>query len=255
MTSRIPIALALLYIEKNHWKKIFLVFLLIIITYGIILSGSRGGLLSVSLALILFALFQKNKAAGVALISVIFVLGLLIMPEDVKTRIGINDVSASSDLGNSTDRRLTYQVYGAELFQEHPILGIGLDGFAEAYAQSEYRFLIHTQELRVAHNTYLEIATGTGVVGLIPFLGILGSAIVLALRYSQKKYREISSDLTIISIGLFASLGGYYLGMFFGSRQYEKTLWFLLALPIILQILIDAKEKRSINPEQIQKKY
>lgn len=253
MTPRIPIALALLRIEKSFLKKIFLVFFLITITYGIILSGSRGGLLSVSLALVLFAMFQKNKAAGFALISIIFALGLLIMPQDVKTRIGLNDAAANSDLGDSTDRRLTYQIYGAELFQEHPILGIGLDGFAEAYAQSEYRFLIRTQELRVAHNTYLEIATGTGVIGLMPFLGILGSAIILALKYSRKKYWEISSDLAIISAGLFAALGGYYLGMSFGSRQYEKTLWFLLALPIILQILISAKGKLSMNSEHTPK--
>lgn len=253
MTPRIPIALALLLIEKNNWKKIILGIFLLTIAYGIILSGSRGGLLSVSLALILFAMFQKNKVAGFALISIIFVLGLLIMPQDVKTRIGLNDVSANSDLGNSTDRRLTYQIYGAEVFQEHPILGIGLDGFAEAYAESEYRFLIRTQELRVAHNTYLEIATGTGVIGLIPFLGILGAAIFVALKYSRKTYRDINSDLAIISTGLFAALGGYYLGMSFGSRQYEKTLWFLLALPIILQILIIAKGKLTMNSEQTPK--
>jgi O-antigen ligase len=105
--------------------------------------------------------------------------------------------------------------------------------------------------LRVAHNSYLEIATGTGVIGLVSFLGILASAIILVLKYSQKKYMEASSDLAIISTGLFAALGGYYLGMLFGSRQYEKTFWFLLALPIILQIIIIAKEKRSSNSEQI----
>lgn len=251
MTPRVPIALALLRIDRTFWKKIILVIMLITIAYGIILSGSRGGLLSVSLALILFAIFQKNKVSGLVLISIIFALGLLIMPQDIKTRTGLNGASPSSDLGNSTDRRLTYQVYGVELFEENPILGIGLDGFAEAYAQSEYRFLIHTQELRVAHNSYLEIATGTGVIGLVSFLGILASAIILVLKYSQKKYMGASSDLAIISTGLFAALGGYYLGMLFGSRQYEKTFWFLLALPIILQIIIIAKEKRSSNSEQI----
>jgi len=90
-------------------------------------------------------------------------------------------------------------------------------------------------------------------VGLIPVLGILGSGIIWALEYCQKKYWEISSDVAIISAGLFAALGGYYLGMSFGSRQYEKTLWFLLALPIILQILISAKGKLSMNSEHTPK--
>jgi O-antigen ligase len=250
MTPRIPIALALILIEKKFWKKILLAIMIAFISYGIILSGSRGGLLSVSLALILFTLFQRNKIVWIALVSLIFVVGISIMPENIKMRVGLTEASSSVEIDNSTDRRLTYQVYGADLFRQHPILGIGLDGFAEAYARSEYRFLIRTRDLRVAHNTYLEIATGTGIVGLIPFIGILGTALILALKYCQSKYWRINSELVIISTSLFAALGGYYLGMLFGSRQYEKTFWFLLALPVILKVLMDKRVVHQANSEQ-----
>lgn len=172
------------------------------------------------------------------------------MPEEVKVRIGLTDTQASSDLGNSTERRLTYQLYGLELFQKHPILGIGLDGFAEAYAESEYRFLIRTRNLRVAHNTYLEIATGTGVIGLLPFVGILASALYTAFKNSKQKYMRTNPDLAILATGLVAALGGYFLGMLFGSRQYEKTLWFLLALPVILQFIM-TKGKQYLMPDTV----
>jgi O-antigen ligase len=145
---------------------------------------------------------------------------------------------------------LTYQIYGLDLFRQYPLLGVGLDGFAEAYAQSDYRFLIHTRDLRVAHNSYLEIAAGTGLIGLIPFLAILGFAIVSAWKYSHLKYYAYSSFLASASAGLFAALGGYYLGMLFGSRQYEKTFWFLLALPIIVQVLINIRMKQGETLEQ-----
>jgi putative inorganic carbon (HCO3(-)) transporter len=253
MTPRIPIALALLSIEKNFLKKLFLIGMGVTIIYGIILSASRGGLLSLGLALILFAIMQKRRAVWLGLISLIIIVGILVMPPDVKVRVGLSETPASSNLENSTDRRLTYQIYGLELFREYPMLGIGLDGFAEAYAQSDYRFLIRTETLRVAHNTYLEIAAGTGLIGLIPFLGILGFAISLAWKYSRLKYHAHSSFLTSASAGLFAALGGYYWGMLFGSRQYEKTLWFLLALPVVLQILINAGIKYNKNSEQPQK--
>jgi len=248
MTPRIPIALALMNIEKGFWKKIFLFVMVAFISYGIILSGSRGGLLSVCLALILFLMFQKNKIVWFALVSLIFIIGYLVMPEDIKLRVGLTDTPANSDLGNSTDRRLTYQIYGMDLFQQHPILGVGLDGFAEAYAKSEYRFLIHTRNLRVAHNTYLEIATGTGVAGLIPFFGILASALYIAWKYSQKKFAMINPTLVTLSAGLFAALGGYYLGMLFGSRQYEKTFWFLLALPVVLGFILMTKSRQTSQP-------
>jgi O-antigen ligase len=241
MTPRIPIALALIMIEKKLWKKILLAIMIAFISYGIILSGSRGGLLSVSLALILFTLFQKNKLVWIAVASLIFIIGISIMPENIKMRIGLTQASSGVEVDNSTDRRLTYQVYGMDLFKQNPVLGIGLDGFAEAYARSEYRFLVRTRDLRVAHNTYLEIATGTGIMGLIPFIGILLSALALAWKYSQNIYWRISPELVILSTSIFAALGGYYLGMMFGSRQYEKTFWLLLALPVILKVLMDQR--------------
>ncbi|MBC7878299.1 MAG: O-antigen ligase family protein [Anaerolineales bacterium] len=248
MTPRIPIGLTLFLIEKKTWKRLLIILMLAFISYGIILSGSRGGLLAVSLALFLFVLFQRNKFTWLAVIGIIFTIGFFVMPKEIKARVGIID--EPSEIGNSTDRRLTYQIFGVDLFQQNPILGVGLDGFAESYAQSEYRFLIQTRELRVAHNTYLEIATGTGIVGLIPFIGILTIALFLAWKYSQSIYLKISPKLAMMSAGLFAALGGYYLGMLFGSRQYEKTFWFLLALPIVIQVLIHAKEKQAFAIEQ-----
>jgi len=252
MTPRIPIALALIIIDKNLLKRIFLAFVILTISYGVILSASRGGLLSVSFALIVFAALQKNRKTWLGVIGVIFALGILIMPLDIKVRVGLSDAYTSTDLGNSTDRRLTYQIYGLELFQKYPVLGVGLDGFAEAYAQSEYRFLVRTQNLRVAHNTYLEIATGTGVVGFLPFMGILGFAMYLAWKYSRKKYWYINAELAILSSGLLAALSGYYLGMLFGSRQYEKTLWFLFALPIVVETIINAQVKAKSNQELLK---
>lgn len=253
MTPRIPIALALFLIEKKTWKRFLLIFMLAFISYGIILSGSRGALLAVSLALFLFVLLQKNKLTWLGLMAIIFAVGFFVMPQEIKARVGISD--EPSELGNSTERRLTYQVYGIDLFQKHPIFGIGLDGFAEAYAQSEYRFLIQTRELRVAHNTYLEIATGTGVVGLLPFLGILTVALFLTWKYSQTIYWKINRRLAIASAGLFAALGGYYLGMLFGSRQYEKTLWFLLALPVVIQMIIHAQANNFSIGKKSQNQY
>jgi len=249
--ARIPIALALLTIEKNFLKKSFLIGMTLISIYGIILSASRGGLLALSLALILFAAVQKSRTFWLGLICSVFVVGYLIMPQDVKVRVGLTGVAASSAQGNSTARRLSYQIYGIELFKENPILGIGLDGFAEAYAQSEYRFMIRNDVLRIAHNTYLEIATGIGFIGLIIFISILGLAFTVLLKYTNERYWQINPKLSNISRGLFAAFGGFCLAMLFGSYQYEKTLWFLIALPSIVQFLFTSgmKEHHIMDAE------
>lgn len=67
-----------------------------------------------------------------------------------------------------------------------------------------------------------------------------------------KKYWYINAELAILSSGLLAALSGYYLGMLFGSRQYEKTLWFLFALPIVVETIINAQVKAKSNQDLLR---
>jgi len=244
MVPRLPLLLGLLRVEKGVLKRGFLLTMLVVITYGLMLSGSRGGLIAAGCALIMFVLTQENKIVWFALVIIISITGLIAMPTPIKQRVGLVSANSGDELGNSTDRRETYQIYGFQLWQENPILGVGLDGFAEAYTQSEYRFLQKNATKRVAHNTYLEIAVGTGTVGLIVFLSLLGWSLYTAWKYAGyfNRYPLIAS----ISAGLFAGQGGYFVGILFGSRQYEKSLWLLIALPVVVQALINAAEQRRL---------
>ncbi len=252
MVPRLPLALCLLSVEKGRLKQILLLVILSVIAYALTLTGSRGGLLATGLALILFALVQENKAVWLIMIGLIALGGLIAMPLEMKQRIGLVSSSSGQDLGNSTDRRETYQIYGWQLWQQHPILGIGLDGFTEAYTHSDYRFLQKNRTKRVAHNTYLEIAVGTGLLGLIPFISLFALSLFKTWKYSG--FRNRYPYLASISAGLFAAQGGYFLGILFGSRQYEKTLWLLIALVVVIQnIATMAQRRRSadiVNKQQ-----
>jgi len=233
--TRIPIALSLYMTENQNWKKIILIALALLPTYGIILSASRGGLIGLLVGLITFVIVQRNRSRWVIIFCGLLVVGYAVMPLSVKDRVGLTGKSTSSNEGNSIDRRLTYQIYGLELFKEYPVLGIGLDGFAEAYAQSEYRFMIRTQSLRMAHNTYLEIATGTGFIGLFSFISILGLSLYYPLNYCRIKYWKKNKRVSELARGLVGAIAGFYVVMLFGSYQYEKTLWLLIGFSSMLQ--------------------
>jgi len=243
MAACLPLTLGLLNLEKGSLKRLFLVIMLAVIAYGLILSGSRGGLISALLALFLFVLTQKNKIFWVTLVGFIAVIGLLIMPAEIKQRVGLAPSPSDPEMGNSTERRETYQIFGLKLWQENPVLGVGFDGFAEAYTRSEYRFLQKNATKRVAHNTYLEILTGTGLVGFIPFIALLALSLYKTWRYAG--YRKLHPDAATISAGIFAAQAAYFTGLLFGSRQYEQTLWLLIALGVVIQVLINAAARQQ----------
>ena len=233
MVVRTMIAVGFLGVVTKKYQRVLLVSSILILVYSVLLSGSRGGILGLSVAFLAYILTRNDKSKGVWLVifSVIFIVGLTIMPLSLKQRIGL--VETGANVGNNLDRRVTYLLLGQELIKENPLLGIGLDGFATAYAQSEYRFL-STSSGRIAHNTYLEIATGTGILGLSLFLILLGYPYLKSWKISRVKN---TPELAKISAGLFAALSGFFVVAFFLSQQYEKTLWLLIGLAVIIEQL------------------
>lgn len=242
MTARLPLTLCLLSAEKHRLRKSLLLVGAGIIIWSITLSGSRGGLLALGLSLILFVLLQKNKAAWLAIAGTVVLVVLTAMPLGLKQRVGLVPSNGQGS-DSSVERRTTYQVYGIQLFREHPILGVGLDGFAEAYARSEYRFLQAGHVKRIAHNTYLEIVVGTGLVGLVPFVLLLGLSLFTSWKLAGCRARY--SYLASVSLGLFAGIAGYSLACFFLSQQYEKTPWLLIAMIVIVLQFVSTADRQS----------
>lgn len=230
MVARIPIGLELLLIDRKAWRQAFLLLMIATMTYGVLLSGSRGGLIALSLSMLMFISRRKNKLPALIFLALAVPLAVSVIPPHLKERVGLTHSTNEAARG-STERRETYQILGAEIFMENPLLGIGMGGFADAYALSEFRFLQSTRVKRVAHNMYLEIAVGTGLAGLVPFLTLMA----ISLYEAHRTPRQVPSArrLVAISNGLFSGLGGFLLASLFLSEQFEKTLWLLVALTVV----------------------
>jgi probable O-glycosylation ligase (exosortase A-associated) len=242
MVARLPLALYLLQVEKGQFKRLVLMGGIGVIAYGITLAGSRGGLLALGLALALFILLQQRKIVWLIPASFIVAIMLILMPVNMQQRVGLLPSEQDTGPDSSAERRLTYQIFGWELFHQYPILGVGLDGFSEAYAHSEYRFLVVSGEQRLAHNMYLEIGIGTGLIGLIPFALLLAWTLWMGWRLTGHKRRD--PFLANISGGLFAGLAGFLFACIFLSEQYEKPLWLLIAMIVIAQQVASASDRQ-----------
>lgn len=127
-------------------------------------TGSKGGWMSFLLAGVVFVLWAFGRALWARRMQILCaILGLL-------TIWGIAQASGLlpplRDYGGSYSVRYGYWRAGAEMFGDHPMLGVGLDNFADYYAMEKRA---EDQDARRAHNDYVQIAVEMGVLGLFAY--------------------------------------------------------------------------------------
>jgi O-antigen ligase len=221
-------------------------------SYAIILSGTRSGILAAIGALVWIALRQKRTIViNTAVIVVFFFLGLVFMPDTIKTRLGLT-TEADKGAQSSTERRLTYATFGVELFLQNPIIGLGLGGFRHAYSHSEYQYFRTADDVdRIAHNMYMELATGAGLLGLVPFVLIMVTPIYrLQISINKLRSGHLAELAKMVQVSLVAFL---FIG-FFASSQYDKPLWLIIGLATAIPEIVkhELQKEEDLLQEQSQ---
>jgi len=142
----------------------------------------------------------------------------------------VTQVSAQSSAGRSDEWALAFR-----MAQNHPFEGVGLGNFAvvePSYTTTNIDLLKVRYALQnlVVHNTYLEILAELGIVGLVLFLGIVTGVFRGARQALAVLGRLGDRSTSYLVRGLVAGIAGLLTAYFFGSGEYEKTLWLLLGL-------------------------
>lgn len=77
--------------------------------------------------------------------------------------------------GGSLSQRLEYTKASVYLIKKHPVFGVGTGDIPNAYMQAydELQSPLHQEFRHKAHNQYLSITVGFGIVGLLLFLTVL----------------------------------------------------------------------------------
>ncbi len=130
--------------------------------------------------------------------------------------------------------------------EDHPVLGVGAGNFI--LVEPEYsasginisRIDIVFDQTKVVHNTFLQLQTELGAIGLAAFLLVVGAAVVGSFR-SISRMRGVPLDVELLVRGFTVGLLGVLAAYSFESSQYEKQLWLMLgvglAIPSILRRL------------------
>lgn len=94
------------------------------------------------------------------------------------------------------------------MIQDHPVLGVGPEGFAVEYPR-QYRLLYPTPALPLvthAHSLWLQIGAETGLLGLGFFLALLGSLAYVLLRMQHGLSDPLTTVLWYSVLGCLAML-------------------------------------------------
>ncbi len=207
---------------------------------AIVLSYSRAHALIMFFMLFLLGLFHLHRFRPrfLGFIGMFAVIGLLTALVLIPPTYWEHQLTATSGSDMSISRRFSYLTFGMKAFQQRPLLGSGPGTFVALYGHSrESRHFVDDADRlkRFAHNNYLEVLIGTGLIGLLLFLGIIARA--LSNFYQARKLFITKKCLD--AANLTGAYGLSFLGVLFSfmvlSSQGQKYFWMALALSEILR--------------------
>ncbi|MCH7811728.1 MAG: O-antigen ligase family protein [Chloroflexi bacterium] len=130
------------------------------------------------------------------------------------------------------DARLSLWSMSVDMLSDEPLLGHGQDSFGILFA--EYRDQpdlagITTKSFspESSHNFFLDLASGTGLLGLGAFLAFAGAVL---WHSGRRAFATDDITLRLAFVGLGAGVLGYMAAIFFGFAEAMTTwaLWLLL---------------------------
>lgn len=179
----------------------------ILMAVSVFLSLSRGGIISLSLSMLIFGLlvfFGKTKRKRGFLIIIIFLIIVLSVGWFGWDHIFDRFSKIRDPQGNIEASRQTIWKDTAAIIKDFPVTGTGFGTLVNIYGK--YRTLEGESVLYHAHNDYLELLSDGGIIAFLLSIWFLVSVFYMSFRkYLKRKdsyamYLYIGSATGVISI-------------------------------------------------------
>ena len=244
LTVMLPLALSIGIFNKGFRMrrvvKIMVWVLICILALCLVTTYSRGAWLGTILALLFVGILKKRKFLIFAIFIVLaapfiipdplknYILTTfpLIPPYPVKARLCSIMLSASP-------ARINLWREAFAIIKDFPVFGCGLN----TYSIVAPHYKLAAAEAGIyPHNSYLQMAAETGIVGLTSFLWI----ILVLFKSSLNSLKKIKDALYCnVLIGLLAGMFGFLVHSFFDvnfyALQLANLMWFIMGLIIAVQ--------------------
>jgi O-antigen ligase len=240
-TLCIPLAFALLEIERSAIKRLVLVVFMVTVFVTCAYTKSRGGTIGLLIAFGLSTIFSRRvfKSRTIKLIIIAIgavgfmtiVLSLILSRGDVTSLTGRGGEASSGD-------RLMAWFAAVRMFRDHPLFGVGWGKF------TEFAFDYGMDKRLLVHNTFLSVLAETGIVGAFFFgmtiISIIRQLLEMRKQWFNDKNRE---DELIICQGILISIICYLVNTSFSVKDHEPFYWALLGLAGIICKIFEREQK------------
>lgn len=218
--------------EARKWLRWLYPLLALFLCYAIVINNTFGALLAVIAALPVMLVFYlrsgrriKRRAAAIILLLVLaaglcfFLLSpgrnrLLRNFTQLKTDL-VKILTRAEDAGTAGTNRFGLWKETVARIRQHPVLGLGPEGLGEDNALTDNL---------LPHNTYLQIAAYTGIVGLLLYLSAL-------LSLAGDRWRHIRRLDPMVLTAAGAAFA-YLVSAFVGCPVFNTEPYFWLFLGI-----------------------
>lgn len=219
-----------------------------LVAVGVLLTYSRGAVLSFLLVVVVLVALGYAKASHVLLIAAVMTGLILTVPQYGARVLSISSIAgATADEGSeeeadvATRGRAGEMVAAVHVFADHPVVGVGPGIFPFHYQEYAKRLGmdIHAtsrveerageEPPRQAHSLVLATAADLGLVGLALYAALF-TTLLHALLRAHRRRRFDDPALSDLAAALFLALTAYLAAGLFLSLAFERYLWLLVAL-------------------------
>ncbi len=183
-------------LDEKYMKVLLTSFILLILIAGVLLSGSRGGIISFAGGMICLLLlsFQRRllrkKAAAALLVLLIGGIGALAFGHEIL----FERLQTFRDISEDTSFQLrrNYWKDALNITRDFPVFGSGVGTFPRI--QPVYQGVPSELTVEYAENDYLQMLSETGVLGML----LVGSIVFLYARSTWRAWRQQQSRWAIM---------------------------------------------------------
>lgn len=213
----LPFCMAFLVRTRNVVWKVVWAFSIVLLSYVVVLSGSRAGLLAWGTAMAIctweFAVKARYRSLLVFAFAGLMLLGLF--GGRVFSRFGaISNASEDTTAHASAEIREKIFLESFAVTARHPLFGVGPGNFQ-----------VLSGSWHSSHDVFLQLSTEAGLPALILYLMVLWRA--FSNMKAIKQNRKVSAETRIWAKALHASLWGFVVASFFAPEGYQYFVYFL----------------------------
>jgi O-antigen ligase len=248
----VGVALLCVTVSQNRgWLRLGALALIPISLAGIARSGSRAGLLTLGVGLIVLLVYGSTKQRTAILSACL--LGVLLaasfLPERITQRFTTlftpNKPTVEGEVAAaSAEARYQLLLRSLVITAKHPLFGVGPNEFMDAEAADAAKHGVRGA-WQVTHNTYTQMSSELGIPGFILFAGALfGSYRGLSGIRKRGPTRHIRQMALFLQTAYFMLMvGAFFLGLGYGGLPFA-----LIGLSAAFQLAVRRHIKQTRTP-------